>query len=168
MEREIIVLATQGAHRVVEIGALEGGGSIAIRGAMARGGVLTVVDPYKRGRFGFSSGLVTAKRAARRQPRAQTRWIRLTSIEAASGWEGSIDACVIDAIHRLEGVRADWIAWGRFVRSGGILVARNDVIPNIEASADERGQILHDLAAPDRDDWTVVRSAGTFTAYRRR
>lgn len=137
-----------------------------MRSAMEPGGVLNVVDPYLRGRLGFSAALVVAKRAARRQPQVTTRWFRATSLDAAAPWDGEIDACVIDGVHTPAGVRGDWHAWGRFVRQGGVLVARNDVAAP-HKPAEERARELVGLAAPDPAAWRVVATTGSFTAYER-
>lgn len=151
---------------MVEIGAFEGGGSAVIRASMLPGGTLTIVDPYPRGRFGFSTPLVSAKRLARRQRRVTTRWVRAPSLEAARGWERDLDAVVIDGVHTLQGVREDWASWGGFVRSGGALVARNDVIGGAGESGEQRSALLL-AAAADGATWEVFRFADSFTAYRR-
>jgi predicted O-methyltransferase YrrM len=166
-EAGVVAAATAEATNVVEIGAFEGGGSVVIRASMAPGGTLTVVDPYPRGRFGFSAPLVTARRLAHRQPQVTTRWLRVASLDAAGLWESELDAVVIDGIHTLEAVREDWSAWGPFVRSGGALVARNDVIAGTNASEEERSSSL--LAASGAADlWDVVQFADSLTAFRRR
>jgi Methyltransferase domain len=166
-EAELIAAAVEGASSVVEIGAFEGGGSALIRALMATGGTLTVVDPYARGRLGFSAPLVTAKRLARRQPEVATRWLRATSFQAVQLWEGDLDAVVIDGIHTLEAVRHDWSAWAQFVRSGGTVVARNDVVANAGGSTRERSTALLVAAPTDAGTWEVSDFADSLTLFRR-
>ena len=153
---------------VVEIGAFEGGGSALIRSSMSEGGTLTVVDPYPRGRLGFSAPLVTAKRLARRQRQVETRWLRTTSLDAVRLWGGDLDAVVIDGIHTLEAVREDWSAWAQFVRPGGAVAARNDVVAGAGDSSGERSSALLAAAPTDAGTWEISEFADSFTAFRRR
>lgn len=163
----MLAVAAAWASSVVEVGAYEGGGSVAIRASMAPGGKLTVVDPYPRGRLGFSAPLVTARRLARRQPHVRTCWIRAPSLEAARLWEGDLDVVVIDGVHTLEAVCKDWWAWGGFVRSGGVLVVRNDVVIGIGGPAKERSSQLL-AAAAEVGTWEILEIGDSFTAFRRR
>ena len=126
---------------------------------------MTVVDPYRRGRLGFSGALVTARRAARRQRRVKTRWIRLTSLDAARVWREQIDLVMLDGIHTLEGVCLDWAAFGGFVCEGGRLIARNDVVGSAADSPEERSSMLLDSVDPER--WRVVCFGETLTAFER-
>lgn len=166
-EAGLIAAAVEGALSVVEIGAFEGGGSALIRALMATGGTLTVVDPYARGRLGFSAPLVTARRLARHQPEVATRWLRTTSIHAARLWEGDLDAVVIDGIHTLEAVRQDWSAWAQFVRYGGAVVARNDVVADAGGLSGERSTALLVTIPTDDGTWEVSEFADSFTLFRR-
>ena len=134
---------------------------------MMPGGVLTVVDPYRPSHLQLSMARIVARRAARHQPHVATRWLRLTSLEAAALWTRAIDLCVLDAVHTLEAVRDDWTAWSRFIGPGGRIVARNDVMLAEEPSSDERSKALVAAIAPNPDDWRIYRSADTFTAYER-
>jgi predicted O-methyltransferase YrrM len=163
----VIVAAVEGRSQVVEIGAFEGGGSALIRASMSPGGTLTVVDPYPRGRLGFSAPLVTAKRLARRQRQVKTHWLRTTSRDAVHRWNGEIDAMVIDGIHTLEAVREDWSAWGPFVRPGGTVVVRNDVVVSAGDSGEERSSAMRSAAPADAGTWEVAEFADTFTLFRR-
>lgn len=162
----LLARAASGATNTVEIGAFEGGGSITIRHAM-RHGTLTIIDPYFKGRFGLSLALVTAKRQARKQRFVETRWVRQSSLEAADEWAGTVDLLVIDAIHTLEGVTADWHAWGRFVRPEGRLVARNLIVPNSHLPHPERSAELLQLAAPDPGQWRLIDSSHMLAAFER-
>jgi len=166
-EAVVIAAAVDGAFRVVEIGAFEGGGSALVRSSMREGGTLTVVDPYPRGRLGFSAPLVTAKRLARTQGQVETRWLRTTSLDAVQRWAGELDAVVIDGIHTLEAVRQDWSTWARFVRTGGALAARNDVVARAGDSSEERSSALLAAAPTDAGNWEVSEYADSFTAFRR-
>lgn len=166
-ESAVLREAAAGRRRVVEVGALEGGGSTVMRSVMQRGGQLVVVDPYARGRLGFSAARVVARRAARRQRRVRTVWIRASSIDAAAGWDGEIDACVIDAIHTAEGVRMDWAAWGRFVKIGGRVAVRNDVVHRRDEPVELRSQATLAELAPCPGEWELAGAAGTFSAYLR-
>jgi predicted O-methyltransferase YrrM len=166
-EAGLIAAAVEGASSVVEIGAFEGGGSALIRALMAAGGTLTVVDPYARGRLGFSAPLVTAKRLARHQREISTRWLRTTSLEAVQLWEGDLDAVLIDGIHTLKAVRQDWSVWAQFVRSGGAVVARNDVVAESGGSDRERSTALLAAAPTDAGTWRVSEFADSFTLLRR-
>ena len=167
-EAGVIAAAVEGASRVVEIGAFEGGGSVLIRSSMTAGGTLTVVDPYTRGRLGFSAPLVTAKRLARSQRQVETRWLRATSIAAVRLWDGDLDAVVIDGIHTLDAVREDWAAWAPFVRPGGAVAARNDVVAGAgDLRGSERSAALLAVGPTDSGTWEISAFADSFTAFRR-
>jgi predicted O-methyltransferase YrrM len=167
-EAGVIAAAVKAASNVVEIGAFEGGGSTLIRASMTAGGTLTVVDPYPRGRLGFSAPLVTAKLLARRQREVATRWLRTTSLDAAQFWAGELDAVVIDGVHTLDAVREDWSAWARFVRLGGVVVARNDVVAEAGSSSRERSTALLGAAPTETGTWEVTECADSFAVFHRR
>lgn len=166
-ENRLLAEAARGAAVSVEIGAFEGGGSITIRHEMQPGGVLTVVDPYPRGRFGICGALITAKRQARRQPHVRTDWRRVRSSEAVAFWRGEIDLLFVDGAHSLAGVREDWHVWGSFVRRGGKLVARNTVVADLAQSPEARSRELLALAAPNPGSWRFVGCASDFCAFER-
>lgn len=166
-EAALIAAATEGALRVVEVGAFEGAASVAIRASMAYGGTLFVVDPYPPGRLGFSTTLITAKRLANRQRDIETRWVRMTSTDAVQLWRDDLDVVVIDGVHTLDAVLSDWAAWGSFVRPGGIVVARNDVVHNFANSSDERSAKLLAAASPRSGIWETDKFSDSLTAYRR-
>ena len=161
----VLSRVADGTRHVVEIGGFEGGGSAGLRRTMDPGGVLVVVDPYRTGRLGFSAPFIVAKRQARRDRNIDTRFVRLTSLDAAATWKGPVDLLVLDGLHSRDGVVEDWQAWERFVNPEGRIVARNDVVLDRHASPLERASTLVDEASPGR--WTVLEVVDDLSVFGR-
>jgi hypothetical protein len=81
-ERQALARYAAGASRVIEIGVWHGVTTAILRAAMAPGGVLWAVDPFPRGRLGFSPQRPIALRQVRSAPDRTVVWIRETGSRA--------------------------------------------------------------------------------------
>ena len=76
---------------------------------MASDGVLFAVDPYPRGRLGFSAPLKIARSKVSKVSNGSVQWIRKTGVEAARSYAAScakpVDFVFIDAEHSHERLR---------------------------------------------------------------
>lgn len=120
-EQQALLRWATGRQRLVEIGVWHGANTRRLREVMAGDGVLTGVDPFPSGRLGVSLPLAIARREIARCPRGLFALLRMTSAEAARGWEKTIDFLFIDGDHSYDGIRADWEGWSRFVAPGGVV-----------------------------------------------
>jgi hypothetical protein len=137
---------------------------------MASEGVLIAVDPYPRGRLGFSAQRFIAQRELNKIPNGVVRWIRSTGVEAPSDCAietGAVDFLFIDAEHTYEGLRGDWEAWSPFVASGGI-VALHDSCSSQTRQIDEAGSVIYTNEVIRRDPrFGLVEIVDTLTILRR-
>ncbi len=137
-ETELILRHAGGFALGVELGVFEGGTAIRLGEAVGPGGELVLVDPYPPGKLlGINMSRVTARRAVGRGVDAKVRWLRQTSSEAARGWDEQIDFLRVDGVHTLEGVQRDWSDWSPWIRPGGNVAVRADVVSAAVAEADE-------------------------------
>jgi len=128
-EAEALRRWARGRRSLVEVGVAEGASAAVLRSVMHEEGDLFLVDPFHLSRNPFfNTGLVAALRTVNRVKRGRVHLIKATSLEAASRWDRSLDPVFIDADHRYEAVRADWLAWSRFVVPGGVVLF-HDAIP---------------------------------------
>ncbi len=113
-------------HRLVEIGCWQG---VNTRPVMAPDGVLFAVDPYSRGRLGFSAPQIIAHREVDTVQNGRVRWIRLTDVEAARWFvdagEPPVDFVFSDCVNSFDGFRQTWEAWSPLVAPGGTYVLAN-------------------------------------------
>jgi len=80
---------------------------------------------------------------------ARAVMVKLESVDAANHWQPPIDFLHIDGRHDYDSVKADFGAWRRHVRPGG-LVAFHDTVSHLETV----GRFVAELA---RDaDWPVI------------
>jgi predicted O-methyltransferase YrrM len=124
-ERDCLARHAAGKRRVAEIGVWHGGTSRRLRAAMAPDGMFFAVDPYEKGRLGFSIQRVIAKRELERVPNGGLVWIRQTGYAAAQHPEiqraAPFDFVFIDAPQIYEVIRRKWEVWSPLIASGGII-----------------------------------------------
>lgn len=144
-ERASLARHVAGKKRVVEIGVWHGVTTKVLRNRMAPDGILLGVDPYPKGRFGFSVQRVIARRELARVTNGAMEWQRLTGVEAARLYAASdgppLDFIFIDGDHSYEGLRGDWEAWSPLVAPQGI-VALHDSCSSAERNIEDAGSVI--------------------------
>jgi hypothetical protein len=166
-EREAIARWASGRRCCVEIGVWHGVNTRRIRDVMAQTGVLTGVDPFPRGRLGFSIPMVVARREIARSANGRFRHLRMTGAEAARSWQGSVDFLFIDGDHSWEGLRADWEGWSPHLVSGGI-VCLHDSRSSASHCIADAGSVRYtrDVIVPD-PRFRVAETVETLTVLER-
>ena len=110
---------------MAEIGVWEGRRRDRLQSVMAADGVLYAVNPFFRGRLGFSVQRVIARREVAAVSNARVVWVRQTAVEAAANplvrAGGPIDFVFLDALHTYEGLRDEWEAWSPLVAPVGLI-----------------------------------------------
>ena len=143
-ERECLARHATARCRLVEIGVWHGVTTRRLCAAMARDGVLYAVDPYRKGRLGFSAQRYIAQRELRRSRCRTVRWIRMTGAAAgrahAAAGGDPVDFLFIDGDHSYDGLKGDWEAWSDQVAPGGV-VALHDSRSTPERSIDDAGSV---------------------------
>jgi hypothetical protein len=135
---------------------------------MASDGRLLAVDPYPRGRLGFSVQRYIAQREVATVSNGRVEWVRLTGIEAAAQYpETDFEFIFIDGDHSYDGLRQDWEAWSVKTVIGGI-IALHDSRPTPERPIQEAGSVryTHDVILRN-PEWTAIASVDTLTVLQR-
>lgn len=143
------------AKCVVEIGVAEGGSAIELRRVMNHDGTLVLVDPYEPGLFGLSMPWIVAHRLVDGEDRGDVLWIRRRSTEAAREWNAPIDFIFFDGDHSYQAVKADWQAWSRYVRVGGVAALHDALLSEWTTSTDGPVRLVEEIAEND-PRWKVV------------
>ena len=170
-ERASLAHYAAGKKRVVEIGVWHGVTTKVLRHAMAPDGILLGVDPYPKGRFGFSVQRVIAQREIARVTGGTMEWQRLTGVEAARFYAASerppLDFIFIDGDHSYEGLRDDWEAWNPLVAPQGI-IALHDSCSSAERNIEDAGSVMFTREAilPD-PRFKLVETVDTLTIISR-
>lgn len=124
-ERQALAALARGRRRLLEIGVWHGANTRRFRSVMADDAVLHAVDPFPRGRFGFSWEKLIAHGEVGRERRGEVRFLEMTSEQAAkqlpSDAEGYFDFIFIDGDHSYDGLRLDWSLWSPRVARGGCI-----------------------------------------------
>jgi predicted O-methyltransferase YrrM len=144
-ERASLARHAAGKKRVVEIGVWHGVTTKVLLNAMASDGILLGVDPYPKGRFGFSVQRVIARRELARVTIGTMEWQRLSGVEAARLYAARkrppADLIFIDGDHSYEGLRGDWEAWNPLVAPQGI-IALHDSCSSAERNIEGAGSVI--------------------------
>lgn len=160
-----------GRRRLVEIGVFHGWMTRRLREVMAADGILYAVDPFFRGRLGFSAHRVIARQEVSRVPNGRVQWMRCTGAEAgrlhAAANEPPVDFVFVDADNTYEGRKGDWDAWSGRVAPGGVMLlhaSQSSPTYNI----DHAGSVHHtrDVALMD-PRYTLAESVDNLVVLRR-
>src|SRR5271170_882466 len=149
-ERICLSRFAAGRKRLVEIVSWHGVSSSCLRHAMASDGVLSLVDPYPVGRFGFSAQRLIALKEVSKVRNGRVRWVRMTGADAgrqfAATGEPAVDFIFIDGDHSYDGLRQDWEAWSGLVAPGGF-IALHDSCSSTERKIDDAGSVIYTRGA---------------------
>jgi len=169
-ERDCLARHASGRKRLAEIGVWHGVTTCRLRQAMDPAGTLFAIDPYPKGRLGFSMQRVIASREVSKITNGSVTWVRTTGAEAASGLRsyGLFDFLFIDGDHSYEGLQTDWNAWKDALTGGGI-VALHDSRPSPERPIHDAGSVrfTSEVILADRC-FEVVDALDSLTVLRRR
>lgn len=171
-ERACLARYAAGKKRLVEIGVWHGVTTCRLRAAMDSSGVLMCVDPYPKGRLGFSTQRVIARQEVARIKNGELEWQRLTGIEVGRSYAAAsgepVDFIFIDGDHSYEGLRGDWEAWSPLVASQGI-VALHDSCSSATRRIDDAGSAIFTREQILTDSrFERVETVDTLTIMRRR
>jgi predicted O-methyltransferase YrrM len=139
-EAACLVRHATAKRRLAEIGVWEGATTARLRAAMAGDARLFAIDPFPKGRLGFSTQRAIATAELARLTNGSVVWIRQTSTEAAANRTvlaaAPFDFVFLDALHTFEGLRDDWAAWAPLVESEGIVAIHDSRATPCGHSAD--------------------------------
>ncbi len=170
-ERDCLARHAAGRRRLAEIGVWHGVTTRRLRAAMAPDAVLFAIDPYPRGRLGFSPQRYVAQREVARTPGGTVRWLRSTGAEAGRAFqrdgEAPVDFIFIDGDHSYEGLKGDWEAWRALVAPGGV-IALHDSRPTPSRPIDAAGSVIFTREVILRDPhYAAVDTVDSLTVLRR-
>jgi predicted O-methyltransferase YrrM len=168
-ERDCLAKHAAGKKRLAEIGVWHGVTTCRLRKAMAAEGTLFAVDPYPKGRLGFSTQRVIARKELSKISNGSITWMRKSGADAARELTGCqpFDFVFIDGDHTYEGLHADWSGWRPLLAENGV-VALHDSRSTPERPIEDAGSvqftskvILHDRC------FEVVDTVNSLTVLRR-
>ena len=168
-ERQVLARYAAGCSRLVEVGVWHGVTTAVLRRAMAPDAVLWAVDPFPRGRLGFSAQRPIARRTVARIRRGTVEWIRETGRAAGDHHRARglppPEFVFLDAEHTYQAVMEDWRAWSPLVAPGGVVCIHDSV--RTERLLDSGG-IAAVAEILERDPWFErAEVADTLTVLRR-
>ena len=145
-ERQCLARHAAGRRKLVEIGVWHGVTTCYLRRSMQNDGELLCVDPYRRGRLGFSARRRIAHRTVSKIRNGRVRWIRTSGEAAGRGYnlveEGPVDFIFIDGDHSYDGLQRDWEAWHQHVGCSGV-VALHDSRSSLEQDLESWGSAIY-------------------------
>ncbi len=171
-ERDCLARYAKGRARLVEIGVWHGVTTRRLRAAMTHDGWLYAVDPYAKGRLGFSAQRYIAQRTVQKVRNGNVRWVRQTGqaagkAHAAAGGD-PVDFVFIDGDHSYDGLRGDWEAWVDLIAPGG-LVTLHDSRSTPERDIEDAGSVRYTRDVIVQDNrFEVVETVDSLTVLRRR
>ena len=143
-ERACLAKHATAKRRLVEIGVWHGINTRRLKAVMAPDGILYAVDPFPKGRLGFSVQRYIAYHEVARERNGSVRWIRDTGESAGRAYAAAggdqIDFIFIDGDHTYQGLQNDWETWSLLVGLGGI-VALHDSCSTPERQIDDAGSV---------------------------
>jgi predicted O-methyltransferase YrrM len=171
-ERECLARHVAGRRRVVEIGVWHAGTSVRLRAAMAPDATFYAIDPYEKGRLGFSIPRVVGRRELQRVQNGRVVWVRKSGAEAARSPEiraaGPFDFVFVDDAQTYELLRVEWEAWSPLVAPGGV-IALHDSRPVPADGSEEQTSVRYTQEVVLKDPrFTVVEVVDSVTVLERR
>jgi predicted O-methyltransferase YrrM len=170
-EGDCLTRHATGKQRLAEIGVWQGGTTKRLRAAMAADATLFAVDPFPKGRLGFSTHRAIASREVDAIRNGTVVWIRATAAGAARDpavRTGGFDFVFLDALHTYEGLREDWWAWSPLVAPGGI-IAIHDSRATPGGHSEQVGGVRFTRDVIRNDSrFEIVEEVDSLTALRRR
>jgi len=170
-EADCLVRHARGKKRLAEIGVWQGGTTARLRAAMAPGATLFAVDPFPKGRLGFSTQRAIATREVAKIANGQVVWIRQTAADASRDpivRSGGFEFVFLDALHTYDGLREDWEAWSPLVANGGVIAIHDSRASPGGHSEDVGGvRFTNDVIVKD-DRFEMVETIDSLTVLRRR
>ena len=136
---------------------------------MASNAMLFAIDPYPRGRLGFSAQRIIAHKEVSGVSNGTVTWIRDTGANAVTILRGTefFDFVFIDGDHSYEGLQADWTGWSSLLAPAGI-IALHDSRSTPERPIDNAGsvQFTRKVILPDTQ-FEVIETVDSLTVLRR-
>jgi hypothetical protein len=151
-ERDCLARHAAGKMVLVELGVWHGVTTCRLREVMSPDSVLYAVDPYDKGRLGFSAPGLIAHREVSLTPGGKVTWIRKTSVEAALEFRArkiaNINFLFIDAGHTYRDLQTDWQNWSPLIAPEGIVAlhdSRSSPTRNLDGvgSAIFTSEVIH-------------------------
>jgi hypothetical protein len=153
-ERDCLARYAAGRRLLAEVGVWHGVTSARLRAVMAADAVLYAVDPFYRGRLGFSMQMLIAHREVERVSNGRVVWMRTTGAQAASDLApnigGKLEFLFIDGEHSYEGLSTDWEGWSGLMATGGV-VALHDSRSTSCRPIDQAGSVMFTDAVIRKD-----------------
>ena len=171
-ERDCLARYAAEKKCLVEIGVWQGVTTCRLRAAMSAAGVIYGIDPYPKGRLGFSTHQVIAHKEVAKIPRGNIQWVRKTGAEAAREYAQAggkrVDFVFIDGVHTYAGLKEDWEAWNPLVAPQGI-VALHDSRSSSERFIEDAGSVIFTREVIMCDPrFEVVETVDTLTILQKR
>jgi len=90
---------------------------------MCPDGTLFAVDPFPKGKLGFSVQRVIAQGEVNRISNGNVIFLRMKGTDAASSLSGEqlLEFVFIDGDHSYEGLRLDWTDWSKLLSDDGVI-----------------------------------------------
>jgi MMP 1-O-methyltransferase len=175
-ESGLLTTLACGRRCVVEVGVYQGATSARLAAAMAPGGCLWLVDPYRHETrwerlLGFSADRHIARRTVR--PWAdRVRFVRRTGATAARelAFEPPPELIFVDADHSYAAVREDFLAWTPHLAAGGVVALHDSrpcpARPDLDATTGPV-RLAAEILDGAHGDWTLAAEADSIAAFRR-
>jgi predicted O-methyltransferase YrrM len=160
-----------GRKRLAEIGVWEGVTTCRLRAVMARDAHLYAVDPFFKGRLGFSTQRAIATSEVARVGNGTVVWVRDTAVSAARnapliGHE-PFDFVLLDALHTYEGLRDEWESWSPLVAPGGVMAIHDSRASGKNTADSGSVRYTNDVVLRDQR-FEVIDTMDSLTVLRRR
>jgi predicted O-methyltransferase YrrM len=167
-ERDCLARHATGKRRLAEIGVWHGGTSRRLRAAMASDATLYAVDPYEKGRLGFSIPRIVGMKEVGGVRNGRVVWVRKAGTEAGRTAEirrAPFDFVFIDNAQSYETLQAEWETWSPLVAPGGIIALHDtQAIAGIAEQSSER--FAREVVFGD-DRFEVLETIDSLTILRR-
>ena len=144
LERECLCRYAKNQNNLIEIGVWHGVTTCCLRRSMSEDGTIFAIDPFPKGRLGFSIQMAIAHTELNKVKRGTVTWWRMTGVDAAiihgARLNRKIDFIFIDGDHSYDGLKGDWEGWSDSVRNGGV-IALHDSRSTHERNIETAGSV---------------------------
>jgi hypothetical protein len=169
-ERDCLTRHAAGKRRLAEIGVWHAGTTKGLRAAMASDATLFAIDPYERGRLGFSAPRIIGRRELASVRNGRVVWVRKTGADAAQSPEIleaiPLEFVFIDNAQTYDTLQVEWEAWAPHVSPGGVMALHDSRRTTDEAAEQTSVAYAREVVLTD-PRFEVVETADSLTVLRR-
>jgi hypothetical protein len=169
-EQELIKKCAHDALVAVEIGVFEGFNTSIIASRIAEHGKLFAVDPFFKGKLGFSyNELMATKYIKRQKQKSKIEWVEGFSWDVIDKIPSQIDFIFVDGDHSFDGVKKDYELYAAKLSANGLMAFHDARVFDKGWTRPDWGpvRLVEEVIKPS-NQWEIVEEVDSLVVIKRK